>query len=104
MGSSLRLSFAYAKNHPLLIIRSDTLDALDALDPRRMVELDPRLWPDVASTTPATIMVHGMPLTLPERGTPMSVPPGLWKTGRKAITQKKGGDGRRVRCALSGAD
>ena len=99
MGSSLRLSFPYAKNHPLLIIRSDTLDALDALDPRRMVELDPRLWPDVASTTPATIMVHGMPLTLPERGTPMSVP-GPWKTGRKAITQRKAetADEFAVRC------
>merc|ERR1719272_87650 len=64
-----------------------------------MVELDPRLWPDVASTTPATIMVHGMPLTLPERGTPMSVP-GPWKTGRKAITQKKAetADEFAVRC------
>ena len=51
-------------------------------------ELDPRLWPDAASTTPVTIMVHGTPLTLPARGTPMSVP-GPWKTGRKGITQRK---------------
>lgn len=64
-----------------------------------MVELDPRLWPDVASTAPATIMVHGTPLTLPERGTPMSVP-GPWKGGRKAITQRKAetADEFAVRC------
>ena len=64
-----------------------------------MVELDPRLWPDVASTAPATIMVHGTPLTLPVRGTPMSVP-GPWKGGRKAITQRKAetADEFAVRC------
>ena len=64
-----------------------------------MVELDPRLWPDVASTAPATIMVHGTPLTLPVQGTPMHVP-GPWKGGRKAITQRKAetADEFAVRC------
>ena len=64
-----------------------------------MVELDPRLWPDVASTAPATIMVHGTPLTLPVRGTPMSVP-GPWAGGRKYYTQRKAetADEFAVRC------
>ena len=81
---------------PLLIIRSE--DARRARS-HGTEELDPSLWPDVASTTPATIMVHGTPLTLPERGTPMRVP-GPWKTGRKAITQRKAetADEFAVRC------
>ena len=64
-----------------------------------MVELDPRLWPDVASTAPETIMVHGTPLTLPVRGTPMSVP-GPWAGGRKYYTQRKAetADEFAVRC------
>ena len=53
-----------------------------------MVELDPRLWPDVASTAPATIMVYGKPLTLPPRGTPMKLP-GPWTGGRKSMAQRK---------------
>ena len=53
-------------------------------------ELDPSLWPDVASTTPATIMLYGKCLTLPPRGTLMSVP-GPWIGGRA-----EGGDGREV--------
>ena len=51
-------------------------------------ELDPSLWPDVASTTPATIMVYGKPLTLPPRGTPMKLP-GPWTGGRKSMAQRK---------------
>ena len=51
-------------------------------------ELDPSLWPDVASTTPATIMVYGKPLTLPPRGTPMNLP-GPWTGGRKSMAQRK---------------
>ena len=45
----------------MLIIGPAGFDAL-----ARMVatdELDPSLWPDVASTTPATVMVYGKCLT-----------------------------------------
>ena len=51
-------------------------------------ELDRRVWPDVASTTPATIMVYGKRLTLPLRGKPINLP-GPWTCGYKTVAQRK---------------
>ena len=77
---------AYGENHTPPYNSVRTSDASEELDPARV-------WPDVASTIPVTIMVHGKCLTLPPRGTLMKLS-GPWKQGWKAITQRnKGGDG-----------
>ena len=89
-------SAPYGENHPLLIIRSDPATRAAHMSE----ELDPaRVWPDVASTIPVTIMVHGKCLTLPPRGTLMKLP-GPWKQGWKAMTQRKAetADEFAVRC------
>ena len=86
----------HGENHPLLIIRSDPATRAAHMSE----ELDPaRVWPDVASTIPVTIMVHGKCLTLPPRGTLMKLP-GPWKQGWKAMTQRKAetADEFAVRC------